>query len=65
LLEIAATLDRLDRAQRAHPDEADPRLTFIHRALGILQSAPSSPAMPSRADGSGRAEAIQRLYSLE
>lgn len=59
LLEIAATLDRLDRAAAAHPDAPVPaddrRLIFVHNALDLLRQA----------TGPIRAEAIQRLYSLE
>lgn len=63
LLEIAATLDRLDRANAAYPADAiradDPRLTFVRRALDILKSPTPASDAPSRA------EALQRLYSLE
>jgi hypothetical protein len=50
LLEIAANLDRIDRAGGV--SASDPRITFIHDALKILQVG-----------GPGRAEKIQRLYS--
>lgn len=54
LLEIAANLDRLDRAPGAAALASDPRRAFIHQALAILQSpAPN------------RAEQILRLYSLQ
>ena len=52
LLEIAANLDRVDRAGGV--PSGDARLTFIQKALTILQGA-----------GPGRAEKIQRLYSKE
>jgi hypothetical protein len=52
LLEIAANLDRVDRAEGLLELRGDPRLGFIHEALGILQSAQPN-----------RAELIQRLYS--
>jgi len=56
LIEIAATLDRLDRANAAHGAEAipptDARLVFVHKALEVLKS-----------DAGNRAELIQRLYS--
>jgi hypothetical protein len=52
LLEIAATLDRVDRAGGV---ANEPRMQFIEGALRILQSA----AAPNRA------EQIQRLYSKE
>jgi len=58
LLEIAANLDRFDRATMGADVQAnhnDPRLTFIQNALKILQT-PS----PSH----NRAEQIQTLYSL-
>ena len=51
LLEIAANLDRVDRAGGA---ASDPRITFILKSLTILQSATPH-----------RAEQIQRLYSKE
>ena len=52
LLEIAANLDRVDRA--GGMPTGDARLTFIQTALKILQT--SEP---------NRAEQIQRLYSLQ
>jgi hypothetical protein len=58
LIEIAATLDRLDRANAAHGEErippADARLAFVHKALEILASSSAN-----------RAEQIQRLYSKQ
>ena len=54
LLEIAATLDRFDRASDSKAIHSDPRLAFIQNALKILES--STP---------GRTETIQRLYSKE
>ena len=54
LLEIAATLDRFDRAPDATTLRNDPRLTFIQNALKILQSPSPTPT---------RAEQIQILYS--
>ena len=53
LLEIAANLDRFDRAADARAYQNDPRLAFIQNALNILQSGTPN-----------RAEQIQRLYSL-
>jgi hypothetical protein len=50
LIEIAATLDRIDRAGGA---AADPRIAFVHEAMKVL-------AEP----GPGRAERILKLYSL-
>ena len=52
LLEIAATLDRIDRAPQRSELGEDARLQFIHDALTILQS--SQPR---------RAEQIQKRYS--
>jgi hypothetical protein len=52
LLEIAATLDRLDRAGNVEAVRKDARMGFIREALTVLQSAEA-----------GRAERIQRLYS--
>jgi len=54
LLEIAANLDRVDRAGGI--SEADSRVKFIREALAILQG-------PGQAQGMGRAERVQRLYS--
>ncbi|HVT82296.1 MAG TPA: hypothetical protein VHM90_16760 [Phycisphaerae bacterium] len=52
LLEIAANLDRADRAPDAAQMNADPRNRFVREALGILLS-----------EGPGRVERIQLLYS--
>jgi hypothetical protein len=52
LLDLAATLDRLDRCTDASTITNDPRLTFIRDALTILQS--SDP---------NRTTAIQMRYS--
>jgi hypothetical protein len=52
LIEIAANLDRVDRAPDLLALRGDPRFAFIHDALAILQSP-----------GPNRAEQIQRLYS--
>lgn len=54
LLEIAANLDRLDRARELAQIRGDLRLTFVAQALEIL----ASPAP-------NRAELIERLYSKE
>ncbi len=57
LLEIAATLDRLDRAESVHSEDRkianDPRLEQLLNGLTILQS-----------DAPNRAEQIQQLFSL-
>jgi hypothetical protein len=52
LLEIGATLDRMDRAPGLLQLRGDPRLIFIHDALEILKSAEPN-----------RAELLQRRYS--
>jgi len=52
LIEIAANLDRVDRAPNLIELRGDWRLTFVDEALKILQSP-----------GPNRAEQIQRLYS--
>jgi len=54
LLEIAANLDRADRAEGAAVVKADPRNKFVREALGILLS-----------EEVGRAERIQVLYSKQ
>ena len=53
LIEIAANLDRVDRAPDGETLAGDPRRTFIAQALAILQSPTPH-----------RAERILRLYSL-
>jgi hypothetical protein len=54
ILEIAAVLDRIDRAPAHHPEHPDPRLGQIRQALEAL-SVP----------GPGRAETIQLIFSLD
>ena len=54
ILEIAATLDRIDRAPAHHPEHPDLRLGQIRQALEAL-------SIP----GPDRAETIQRIFSLE
>ena len=54
LIELAATLDRIDRAAGSQAVRADARLKFIHDSLQILQR--TQP---------GRAKAVQELYSLK
>jgi hypothetical protein len=51
LLEVAASLDRIDRAEDSVED--DPRLARIRRALELLQGRQPD-----------RAEQIQRIFSL-
>ena len=52
LLDLAAILDRIDRG--GGPAAGDPRLEKVSRALGVLQDKEG-----------GRAERIQKLFSLE
>jgi hypothetical protein len=54
ILEIAATLDRIDRAPTRLGEHPDARLGKLRQALEAL-------AEP----GPGRAETIQRIFSLE
>jgi hypothetical protein len=56
ILEIAAILDRIDRApaRHGHGGHPDPRLGHLRQALDALLEA-----------GPGRAETIQRIFSLE
>ena len=54
LIELAATLDRIDRAAESQAVQSDARLKFIHDSLQILQRPQP-----------GRAKAVQELYSLK
>jgi hypothetical protein len=54
ILEIAATLDRIDRAPARHGEHPDARLSQLRQALEALVEP-----------GPGRAETIQRIFSLE
>jgi hypothetical protein len=54
ILEIAAVLDRIDRAPARHHDHPDPRLGQLRRALEALCEP-----------GPGRAETIQLIFSLD
>lgn len=54
ILEIAAIFDRIDRAPARHGEPPDPRLGHLRRALEALLEP-----------GPGRAETIQRIFSLE
>lgn len=54
LLDLAATLDRIDRGSDAEAADRDPRLVRLRKALAILQS-----------DAPNRAEQVQQLFSLE
>jgi hypothetical protein len=54
ILELAATLDRIDRAPTRHGEHPDSRLGQLRQALDALVEP-----------GPGRAETIQRIFSLE
>jgi hypothetical protein len=54
ILEIAAILDRIDRAPAKHHDHPDPRMSQLRQALEAL-------CVPD----AGRAETIQLIFSLE
>ena len=54
LLDLAAILDRLGRGADTGGVAADPRLSKIQKALGVLMS-----------DAPNKAELIQKLFSLE
>lgn len=54
ILEIAAVLDRIDRAPAHHPEHPDPRLGQIRQALEAL-------CVPEPS----RAETIQLIFSRE
>ncbi len=51
VLELAASFDRLDRAEGVV--DGDPRLSLIHEAINVLQS-----------DADDRAEQVQLIFSL-
>lgn len=54
ILEIAAALDRIDRAPARHPERPDPRMGQIRQGIEALLRP-----------GPGRAETIQRIFSLD
>ncbi len=54
LLELAATLDRINRGRDSTTVANDPRLARVRQALEVLLDS-----------GGGRAERIQRIFSLE
>jgi hypothetical protein len=54
ILELAATLDRIDRAPARHGEHPDSRLGQLRQALDALVEP-----------GPGRAETIQRIFSRE
>jgi hypothetical protein len=54
ILEIAATLDRIDRAPARHGEHPDPRVGQLRQAVEALLEP-----------GPGRSETVQRIFSLE
>ena len=54
VLEVAAVLDRIDRAPARHGEHPDPRLGQLRQALAALIEP-----------GPGRAETIQLIFSRE
>ena len=54
ILELASSLDRLDRASRAGSEAPDSRLAQLRQALESLLEP-----------GPGRAETVQRIFSLD
>ena len=54
VLELAAALDRLDSASRADHEPPDGRVSQLRQAIEALLEP-----------GPGRAETVQRLFSLE
>jgi hypothetical protein len=54
LLDLAAILDRISRGAGSSQVVNDPRLACIHQALEVL-----------RDESGGRAERIQRIFSLD
>jgi hypothetical protein len=54
ILEIAAILDRIERAPARHGEHPDVRLSQLRRGLEALLEP-----------GPGRAETIQRIFSLD
>ncbi len=53
LLDLAAALDRHDRAPHPRPERPDPRLAQIRQAIEALLEP-----------GPGRAETVQHLFSI-
>jgi hypothetical protein len=54
ILEIAAILDRIERAPARHGEHPDARLAQLRQALEALLEP-----------GPGRAETVQRIFSLD
>jgi hypothetical protein len=54
LLEVAAILDRIDRAPARHGEHPDVRMYQLRRAIEALLEP-----------GPGRAETVQRIFSLD
>ena len=64
LLEIAAVLDRIDRAGGAQAAVQDPRYLKLLQALEVLKGhADAVEVGRDTADGTSRAELIQLLFS--
>ena len=54
VLEVAASFDRVDRADPSGKRGADPRLEQLRRAIRVLLES-----------GAGRAEKVQQIFSRE
>lgn len=54
LLEVAASLDRLDRASRSGSEAPDSRLAKLRQAIEALLEP-----------GPGRTETVQRIFSID
>ena len=54
VLEVAASLDRVDRAEPATRGTTDPRLEGLQQAMRVLLGS-----------GPGRAERVQRIFSRD
>ena len=54
VLEVAASLDRLDRAEPAGNGRTDPRIEKLEQAVRVLLE-----------DGPGRAEKVQMIFSRD
>ncbi len=53
VLDVAAALDRIDRADGAEAVQRDPRMTMLHEAVNTLTSGKSD-----------RAERVQMIFSI-
>jgi hypothetical protein len=54
VLEVAASLDRMDRAESAGNGAVDPRVKKLQQAVGVLLDP-----------GPGRAERVQMIFSRD